>query len=72
MSEVLSGSLEHWAEATPDAPTIVDAGWAEWNDQSNRLVHGLAAQGVVRGDIVVARTQVRAEWPIIRGASRRN
>ena len=72
MSEALPGSLEHWADVKPDQTAIIEDDsaltWGEWNDLSNRLAHGLAAQGISAGDIVVTRTHIRTEWPVIRGA----
>jgi len=72
MSQTQPGTLEHWAATKGDEVAIVEGSrettWGEWNDLSNRLAHGLKARGIGRGDIVVTRTQIRTEWPIIRGA----
>jgi len=72
MSQPLPGTLEHWAAVKPDEVAIVEGArettWRQWNDLANRLAHGLKARGVAPGDIVVTRTQIRTEWPIIRSA----
>ncbi|MBV8924842.1 MAG: AMP-binding protein [Bradyrhizobium sp.] len=69
MSGAQANTVEHWAETTPDATAFIEGDrrltWAELNDAANRLAHGLAARGVVAGDIVVARTRIRIEWPIL-------
>lgn len=69
MSAAQPKSVEHWAATTPDATAFIEGDrrltWAELNDVANRLAHGLAARGVVAGDIVVVRTQIRIEWPIL-------
>jgi long-chain acyl-CoA synthetase len=65
-------SLEHWAATTPDKPAIIEGDrtltYAQWNHQADRLAHGLRAYGVDAGDIIVARTHTRLEWPIIQAA----
>jgi long-chain acyl-CoA synthetase len=65
--------VEFWAQQKPDAVAIVDGDakltWRQWNDEANRLAHGLKARGIAAGDIVVTRLQIRKEWPIISSAS---
>ncbi|HKU97444.1 MAG TPA: AMP-binding protein [Vineibacter sp.] len=72
MTQALPGTIEHWAAATPDAIAIIDGEhrltFTAWNDAANRVAAGLAARGVVRGDIVVLRTQIRHEWAILSAA----
>jgi len=72
MTQVLPGTIEHWAATTPDAIAIIDGErsmtFAAWNDAANRVAAGLAARGVIRGDIVVLRTQIRHEWAILSAA----
>jgi len=72
MNEPVAGSVEHWAREKPDATAIIESGrslaWREWNDQANRIAHGLRKLGVEPGDIVVTRLQIRAEWPVISAA----
>ncbi|MBN8960673.1 MAG: AMP-binding protein [Rhizobiales bacterium] len=69
MSTAQANTVEYWAETTPDAVAFIEGErqltWAELNDAANRVAHGLAARGVVAGDVVVARTQIRIEWPIL-------
>ncbi len=72
MSEPVPGMVEHWAREKPDALAIVESGrtltWREWNDEADRLAHGLKERGIARGDIVVTRLQIRKEWPVISAA----
>ncbi len=66
------GSCEHWAETSPDEVAIVEGErsmtYREWNDAANRVANGLAAQGIIAGDIVVVRTHIRIEWAILSAA----
>ena len=68
MTVAQPNTVEYWAATSPDATAFIEGdrrlSWAELNDAANRLAHGLAARGVVAGDIVVVRTQIRIEWPI--------
>jgi long-chain acyl-CoA synthetase len=72
MGEPTYGMVEHWAREKPDAIAIVDGGqtltWRQWNDEADRLAHGLSIRGIQTGDIVVTRVQIRKEWPIISAA----
>ena len=72
MSEPVPGMVEHWAREKPDEVAIVEADhrvtWRQWNDEANRLAHGLKTRGIEAGDIVVTRVQIRKEWPIISAA----
>jgi len=72
MSKPAPGMVEYWAQEKPDAIAIVDGGatltWKQWNDEADRLAHGLAARGIAPGDIVVTRLQIRKEWPVISAA----
>lgn len=66
---VAPGSCEYWAEQRPDAIAVIEGNrtltYRQWNDASNRLADALAARGIEAGDIVVVRTHIRIEWPII-------
>jgi long-chain acyl-CoA synthetase len=66
------GSIEFWAATKPDEVAIIEGDrhltWRSLNDLANRLAHGLAAKGIKAGDIVVVRTQIRLEWPVISAA----
>jgi long-chain acyl-CoA synthetase len=72
VSEPVPGMVEHWAREKPDEVAIVEADhrvtWRQWNDEANRLAHGLKTRGIEAGDIVVTRVQIRKEWPIISAA----
>ena len=72
MSEPTYGLVEHWAREKPNAIAIVEGGrtltWAAWNDEADRLAHGLKKRGIVAGDIVVTRLQIRKEWPVVSAA----
>jgi long-chain acyl-CoA synthetase len=72
VTEPTPGMVEFWARQKPDAVAIVDGEarltWKQWNDEANRLAHGLKARGIKAGDIVVTRLQIRKEWPIISSA----
>lgn len=67
------GSLEYWAAERPDAPAIIEGErvltWKAWNDAADRLAEGLAAHGLVAGDVIVTRMQIRPEWPIASAAA---
>jgi len=62
-------SAEYWAANKPDKVAFVEGDrtltWAQLNELANRFAQGLAARGVTSGDIVVVRTQIRIEWPVI-------
>jgi long-chain acyl-CoA synthetase len=72
MSDLRPGSLEYWASQKPDAPAVIEGdrvlSWGGWNDQADRLASGLSRLGLQSGDVLVVRTQIRAEWPIISAA----
>jgi long-chain acyl-CoA synthetase len=40
--------------------------WGEWNAEADRLAYALRRRGIGPGDIVVVRTRIRREWPVIR------
>ena len=69
MIEIQPNSVEFWAANRPDDIAFVEGDrqltWSQLNDAANRVAHGLAARGVAAGDIVVLRTQIRIEWPIL-------
>lgn len=73
MSEPQPGSLESWSARQPDAPAIIEGdrvvSWKAWNDEADRLAHGLAKLGLQPGDVLVTRMQIRAEWPIVSAAA---
>ncbi len=66
------GTLEFWAAQKPDAIALVEGEraltYAQWNERADRVAAGLQARGVVAGDIVVLRTQIRLEWAIVASA----
>ncbi len=66
---VQPNTVEAWAASRPDDVAFIEGDrqltWSELNDAANRVAHGLASRGVVAGDIVVLRTQIRIEWPIL-------
>jgi long-chain acyl-CoA synthetase len=72
MTDLRPGSLEYWARQQPDAPAVIEGErvltWRQWNDEADRLAEGLARRGIVAGDIVVTRMQIRPEWPIASAA----
>ena len=72
-ANVAPGSLEHWAREQPDTPAVIEGervlSWKAWNDEADRLAEGLARRGLVAGDILVTRMQIRAEWPIASAAA---
>jgi len=67
------GSAEFWAAERPDQIAIVDGDqhitWRELNDAADRLAEGLSARGLVEGDILVTRMQIRHEWAIASAAA---
>jgi long-chain acyl-CoA synthetase len=71
--EPLPGSLEHWAREQPEAPALIEGDrvvtWRAWNEEADRLAHGLARSGLGAGDILVTRMQIRPEWPIVSTAA---
>ena len=73
MSDPQPGSLEYWARERPDAPAVIEGDriltWRDWNDEADRMAHGLARLGLKAGDILVTRMQIRAEWPIVGAAA---
>lgn len=70
--DLLSGTIEYWANLAPDRVGLVEADreltYAHWNDQANRLAEALVQHGLNSGDIVAVRTQIRLEWAIISAA----
>ena len=73
MTALRPGSLEYWAHERPDAPALIEGErsvtWKAWNDEADRLAEGLAARGLVAGDILITRMQIRPEWPIASAAA---
>ncbi|HEX4183676.1 MAG TPA: AMP-binding protein [Caulobacteraceae bacterium] len=73
MSDLRPGSLEYWAREQPDAPALIEGertvSWRAWNDESDRLAHGLERLGLKAGDVLVTRMQIRPEWPIAAAAA---
>ncbi|HEY1447118.1 MAG TPA: AMP-binding protein, partial [Caulobacteraceae bacterium] len=73
MSDPRPGSLEYWAREQPDAPALIEGErtvtWRGWNDEADRLAHGLERLGLGAGDVLVTRVQIRPEWPIIAAAA---
>lgn len=69
---IAPNSLEYWAGKNPDKIAIIEGEhsmtFAEWNAKANRLANGFRAHGLGEGDIIVARTHTRIEWPIIQAA----
>jgi long-chain acyl-CoA synthetase len=69
MTDIQPNSAEFWAASRPDDIAFVEGDdrltWSQLNDAANRVANGLAARGVIAGDIVVLRTQIRLEWPIL-------
>jgi len=67
------GSLEYWAREQPDSPALIEGErvvtWGQWNDEADRLAHGLRRAGLRAEDILVTRMQIRPEWPIIATAA---
>jgi long-chain acyl-CoA synthetase len=73
MNELRPGSLEHWAREQPGAPALIEGDrvvtWKAWNDEADRLAHGLSQLGLKAGDVLVTRMQIRPEWPITSAAA---
>jgi len=73
MSETRPGSLEYWAREQPDGPALIEGdrvvSWKGWNDEADRLAHGLSRLGLAAGDVLVTRMQIRPEWPITSAAA---
>jgi len=73
MTTVQPGSVEHWAAERPDAPALIDGDrvvtWKAFNDAADRLAEGLAVRGLVAGDVLVTRMQIRPEWAIASSAA---
>ncbi|MDB5482878.1 MAG: long-chain fatty acid--CoA ligase [Caulobacteraceae bacterium] len=73
MSAPHPGSLEYWADQQPDAPALIEGErvvtWRAWNEEADRLAHGLRRLGLQAGDILVTRLQIRPEWPIVSAAA---
>lgn len=69
MPTPVPNSVEHWSSVLPDKIAFVEGDrtvtWAQLNELADRFAHGLAKRGVKAGDIVVVRTQIRIEWPVI-------
>lgn len=68
------GSLEYWAERTPDAPALAEASrklsYAEWNAQADALAQLLAERaGVGPDDRVALCMQNRVEWFVTQAAA---
>jgi long-chain acyl-CoA synthetase len=67
------GSLEHWAAEKPDAVAVVEGGrsftWKALNDDADRLAEGLSRRGLVAGDVLVTRLQIRPEWIVASAAA---
>ncbi|MAK60819.1 MAG: long-chain fatty acid--CoA ligase [Ponticaulis sp.] len=66
----LPATVEYWASSKPDDVAAVDGDvsltWSQWNDAANRVANALIAADLGRDDVVVARTQIRYEWLIVR------
>jgi long-chain acyl-CoA synthetase len=72
-SSARPGSLEHWAEATPDARALCEGTreltWTQWNDRANRVAELLAKRANVGpGDRVAVCAQNRLEWFVSQAA----
>jgi long-chain acyl-CoA synthetase len=69
MSIAQASTVEAWAASKPSGLAFIEGDlrltWVELNEKANRLANGMAAKGIVAGDIVVLRTQIRIEWPIL-------
>jgi long-chain acyl-CoA synthetase len=69
----LPGSLEHWAAEKPDDIAVVEGHnaftWKALNDAADRLAEGLSRRGLVAGDVLVTRLQIRPEWIIASAAA---
>ncbi|MFQ5503192.1 MAG: class I adenylate-forming enzyme family protein [Planctomycetota bacterium] len=67
MADLKPGTLEFFAQRSPDRIAIVDAShrlsWRHWNDRANRLAAGFEkVAGVAAGDRVAVRIHNRHEW----------
>jgi long-chain acyl-CoA synthetase len=73
MTSPQPGSVEYWAANRPDDPAMIEGDrvvtWAQFNAAADRLAEGLAARGLVAGDVLVTRMQIRPEWPIASSAA---
>src|SRR5580693_1294497 len=73
MTDPQPGSLEYWARQKPDAPAVIEDDrvltWGAWNDEADRVAHGLRRLGLAPGDVLVTRMQIRAEWPVVSAAA---
>ena len=73
MTDPQPGILEYWAKQKPDDPAVIEDDrvltWGAWNDEADRLAHGLRRLGLQAGDVLVTRMQIRAEWPIVSAAA---
>ena len=72
-SKAAPGSVEYWAERTPDAPALAESArrlsYAEWNAQADALAEVLAERaGVGPGDHVALCMQNRIEWFVTQAA----
>jgi long-chain acyl-CoA synthetase len=70
----LRGSVEFWAERTPDAPALAEGSrklsYAQWNAQADALADLLAERaGVGSGDRVALCMQNRIEWFVTMAAA---
>jgi long-chain acyl-CoA synthetase len=69
MSTAQANTVEAWAASNPSGLAFIEGDrrltWAQLNEKANSLANGMAAKGIVAGDIVVLRTQIRIEWPIL-------
>jgi long-chain acyl-CoA synthetase len=67
------GSVEYWAEHTPDARALCEGArslsYAQWNAEANRVAELLATRGQLgAGDRVAVCTQNRLEWFVCQAA----
>ena len=67
------GSVEYWAERTPDARALCEGAraltWAEWNAQANRIAEVFAQRAKVGpGDRVAVCCHNRLEWFVSQAA----
>ena len=62
-------TVEHWAIIKADEVAIIDGEvqvtWGQWNEGANRLAEALSGLGLVAGDVVAVRSQIRHEWQFI-------
>lgn len=69
MNQPEPNTAEFWAASRPDDVAFIEGDrsltWRQLNDAANRVAHGLRERGIAAGDIVVLRTQIRIEWPIL-------